>query len=99
MEIRFVCDHDSLTNRHGRFILEPLDKGAGAVIGNALRRVLLSQLSGAAVTAVKFQGVSHEYAPIPGAVEDTLEVIRNLKSLEVRVSRPGLKNLATARAA
>ncbi|MFC1713978.1 DNA-directed RNA polymerase subunit beta' [Candidatus Poribacteria bacterium] len=93
MEIRFVCDHDSLTERHGRFILEPLDKGAGAVIGNALRRVLLSQLDGAAVTAVKFRGVLHEFAPIPGAVEDTMEVIRNLRRLDLRVSRPGPKNL------
>ena len=76
MEIRFICDHDSLTDRHGRFIIEPLDKGAATVIGNALRRILLSRLKGAAVTAVKIQGVLHEFASIPGAIEDTSEVIQ-----------------------
>gem|GEM_PF-91292 len=93
METRFICDHDSLTDRYGRFILEPLDRGASAVVGNALRRVLLSQLDGAAVTAVRIQGVLHEFAPIPGAVEDTLEVIRNLRCLDLKMPGPGPKTL------
>ena len=89
MEIKFVCDHDSLTDRYGRFVLKPLDRGAGAVVGNALRRVLLSQLDGAAVTAVKIPGVLHEFASIPGAVEDTSEVIRNLRGLDLKMSDSG----------
>lgn len=93
METKFICDHDSLTDRHGKFILEPLDKGAGVVIGNALRRVFLSQLTGAAVTAVKIEGVLHEFASIPGAVEDISEVIRNLKHLELKMSGSTPKTL------
>ena len=89
METGFICDYDNLTDRYGRFFVKPLEKGAGRILGNALRRVLLSQLEGAAVTAVRIQGVLHEFAPIPGAVEDTLEVIRNLKRLELRAITPG----------
>ena len=85
MESRFICDHDSLTERYGKFILKPLERGAGVIIGNSLRRVLLSQLDGAAVVAVKIKGVPHEFAPIPGAVEDTSEVIRNLRRLELKM--------------
>ncbi len=93
METRFACDYDNLTDKYGRFILEPLSSGAGAVLGNALRRVLLSRLDGAAVTTVRIQGVLHEFAPIPGAVEDTSEVIRNLRHLDLKMSGAGPKKL------
>jgi len=93
MDTRFICDHDNLTGSYGRFILEPLSSGAGAVLGNALRRVLLSRLDGAAVTAVKIQSVAHEFAPIPGAVEDTSEVIRNLRLLKLEMSGSAPKKL------
>ena len=99
METGFICDYDNLTDRYGRFFVKPLEKGAGRILGNALRRVLLSQLEGAAVTAVRIQGVLHEFAPIPGAVEDTLEVIRNLRAITpgtIRVSVEG-KGTVTAR--
>jgi DNA-directed RNA polymerase subunit beta' len=90
METKFICDYDNLTDRYGRFFVKPLEKGAGRILGNALRRVLLSQLEGAAVTAVRIQGVLHEFAPIPGAVEDTSEVLHNLKRLELRAAAPGV---------
>lgn len=93
MGIRFVCDHDSLTDKRGRFAIEPLNKGAAKVLGNALRRILLSQLEGAAVTAVKIDDVLHEFALIPGAIEDTSEVIRNLKNLKLKMSGSGTKKL------
>jgi DNA-directed RNA polymerase alpha subunit len=94
METKFICDYDNLTDRYGRFFVKPLEKGAGRILGNALRRVLMSQLEGAAVTAVRIQGVLHEFAPIPGVVEDTLEVIRNLKRLELRATAPGVMRVS-----
>ena len=65
--------------RYGRFIVEPLERGYGTTLGNSLRRVLLSSLPGAAVTAVKIEGVLHEFSTLPGVVEDTTEIIMNLK--------------------
>jgi len=71
--------------RHATFIMEPCFHGYGTTIGNALRRVLLSSLPGAAVTAVKIKGVTHEFSSLPGVKEDTLEVILNLKALRLRL--------------
>jgi DNA-directed RNA polymerase subunit alpha len=68
----------------GRFQIEPLERGFGVTVGNALRRVLLSSLPGAAVTAVKVDGVYHEFDTIPGVKEDTTELILNLKQLRVK---------------
>lgn len=75
---------------HGRFIIEPLERGYGITLGNSLRRVLLSSLPGAAVTSVKFDGVLHEFSTIEGVLEDTTEIILNLKSLclKMHVSEP-----------
>ena len=72
-------------SRQGTLVIEPCFHGYGATIGNALRRVLLSSLPGAAVTAVKIKGVTHEFTALPGVKEDTLEIILNLKSLRMRV--------------
>jgi len=69
------------TNTYGRFVVEPLEKGYGITIGNALRRVLLSSIEGAAPTAVKFEGAYHEFTTLPGVVEDVTEIILNLKKL------------------
>ena len=69
--------------RSGRFTIEPLDRGFGYTFGNSLRRVLLSSLEGAAVTAVKIEGVSHEFTTLPGVREDVTDVILNLKNLIV----------------
>ena len=86
--------------RSGRFTIEPLDRGFGYTFGNSLRRVLLSSLEGAAVTAVKIEGVSHEFTTLPGVREDVTDIILNLKDLvcrlhgespeiEVHISRKG----------
>jgi DNA-directed RNA polymerase subunit alpha len=71
--------------RSGRFTIEPLDRGFGYTFGNSLRRVLLSSLEGAAVTAVKIEGVSHEFTTLPGVREDVTDVILNLKNLICRL--------------
>lgn len=72
------CSDD---NRYGKFVAEPLERGYGLTIGNTLRRVLLSSLQGAAVTAVKIEGVMHEFSTVPGVVEDVTELVLNLKEV------------------
>ena len=64
-----------------KFVIEPLERGYGTTIGNALRRVLLSSLEGAAVTSVRIEGITHEYTTIPGVVEDVIDIMLNLKGL------------------
>jgi len=78
-----------IDQEYGNFVLEPLEKGYGQTIGNALRRVLLSSIQGAAVCAVKIDKVFHEFAPIPGLKEDTTELLLNLKDLAVRMEVEG----------
>ncbi|MBU0501760.1 MAG: DNA-directed RNA polymerase subunit alpha [bacterium] len=68
----------------GQFVVEPLDRGYGATLGNSLRRVLLSSLVGAAVSAVKIEGVSHSFGTMPGVVEDVLHILLNIKELIIR---------------
>ena len=70
-------------NRYGKFIIEPLERGYGTTLGNSLRRVLLSSLPGAAVTSIKIDGVLHEFSTIPGVVEDTTELILNIKQMVI----------------
>ncbi len=77
-------DQESSTSQYGRFIIEPLERGFGTTMGNAVRRTLLSLLQGAAVTAIKFDGVLHEMSTIPGVVEDITDVVLNVKQLVVR---------------
>ena len=79
-------DNASLTGEYGRFIIEPFERGFGHTIGNGLRRVLLSSIEGAAVTAVKIDGVLHEFSSIPGVVEDTIDLILNLKQIPMRLN-------------
>lgn len=74
-----------LSSEYGKFVLEPLERGYGQTIGNALRRVLLSSIYGAAVCAVRIDKVYHEFAPIPGAKEDTTQFLLNLKDLAVQI--------------
>ena len=74
---------------YGKFVMEPLERGFGVTLGNALRRVLLSSIPGAAITSVKIEGVLHEFSTIPGVKEDTTELILNLKGLYVKVHRDG----------
>jgi DNA-directed RNA polymerase subunit alpha len=73
--------HEEVDENRGIFVIEPLDRGFGYTFGNSLRRVLLSSLEGAAVTAVKIEGVSHEFTTLPGVREDVTDIILNLKSL------------------
>lgn len=87
---RIETDRSSLSNDYGRFVAEPFERGFGVTIGHALRRVLLSSLTGTAVTALKIQGVYHEFSTIPGVLEDTTEIILNIKELllKLHVDRP-----------
>ncbi len=77
----------------GILIAEPLERGFGLTLGNSLRRVMLSSLQGAAITAVKFKGVVHEFTTIPGVKEDLTDILLNLKSVAVKVYSPGLKKM------
>ena len=79
------CVEMSEDNTYGRFVVEPLERGYGITLGNSLRRILLSSLPGAAVTTVKIDGVLHEFSTIPGVVEDTTDIILNLKQLALRL--------------
>ncbi|MDR7401378.1 MAG: DNA-directed RNA polymerase subunit alpha [Armatimonadota bacterium] len=74
-----------LSDTYGKFVVEPLERGFGVTLGNALRRVLLSSIPGAAVTSVKIEGVLHEFSTIPGVVEDVTQIILNLKELTLRL--------------
>lgn len=81
MPSRVEVDEASYTPTYGRFIAEPFERGYGTTIGNALRRVLLSSLEGAAVTSVKVDGVLHEFSSVPGVTEDVAEIVMNVKEL------------------
>ncbi|OLD79928.1 MAG: DNA-directed RNA polymerase subunit alpha [Ignavibacteria bacterium 13_1_40CM_2_61_4] len=85
MPEKVQLDEASYSNTFGRFILQPLEKGFGVTIGNAFRRVLLSSLPGTAFTALRVEGVLHEFSTIPGAVEDVAEIILNLKSVRMKL--------------
>jgi len=75
---------ESDRSQYGKFVIEPLERGQGTTVGNALRRVLLSNLEGTAVTAVRIAGVNHEFATIPGVREDVLEILLNMKEIVLR---------------
>ncbi len=78
-------NQDELTGvYYGKFVMEPLARGQGTTVGNALRRVLLSNLEGAAVTAVRIAGVNHEFSTVPGVREDVMEILLNMKELILR---------------
>lgn len=80
-----VLDESTYTNTFGRFVLQPLERGYGVTLGNSMRRVLLSSLTGSAITAVKFTGVLHEFTTIEGVVEDVSEIILNLKQVRLKL--------------
>ena len=79
--------------KYGKFVVEPLERGNGHTIGNALRRLLLSSLPGAAVSSVHIEGVQHEFSTIPGVTEDVTEIILNLKGLAVKMYGEGPKSV------
>ncbi|HYL93993.1 MAG TPA: DNA-directed RNA polymerase subunit alpha [Alphaproteobacteria bacterium] len=88
---RLATDTETLTDKYGRFYAQPFERGFGTTIGNALRRVLLSSIEGAAVTAVKIEGVLHEFQSIPGVVEDATDIILNLKQVPFKLNGDGPK--------
>ncbi len=90
---RLEFERETLTDRFGRFYAQPFERGFGTTIGNALRRVLLSSIEGAAITAVKIDGVLHEFSPIPGVVEDATDIILNLKQIPLKLHTDQTKTL------
>jgi DNA-directed RNA polymerase subunit alpha len=81
-------DKESLTANYGRFSCEPLERGFGTTLGNSLRRVLLSSLQGAAITAVKIDGALHEFQTLPDVVEDVTDIVLNLKEVIIQTADP-----------
>lgn len=80
----FEVDSDSLTTTYGKFTVRPLERGYGVTLGNSLRRTLLSSMMGSAVSAVKFEGVLHEFSTIPDVLEDVTDIVLNLKEIRFR---------------
>ena len=90
---RLVANTDTLTDKYGQFSAQPFERGFGTTIGNALRRVLLSSIEGAAITAVRIEGVMHEFSSIPEVVEDATDIILNLKQIPLKMNVEGPKPL------
>jgi DNA-directed RNA polymerase subunit alpha len=88
---RLVANTETLTERFGQFTAQPFERGFGSTIGTGLRRVLLSSIEGAAITAVRIEGVSHEFSPIPGVVEDATDIILNLKQIPFKMMGEGTR--------
>ncbi|HVG21283.1 MAG TPA: DNA-directed RNA polymerase subunit alpha [Blastocatellia bacterium] len=95
---RLACETETLTGRYGKFYAQPFERGFGTTIGNCLRRALLSSIEGAAITAVKIEGVLHEFSSIPGVVEDATDIILNLKRIPFKLHGAGPKTLRVERA-
>ncbi|MFP4353709.1 MAG: DNA-directed RNA polymerase subunit alpha [Phycisphaerae bacterium] len=81
---RVVSDEEVSTPRYGKFLVEPFERGFGTTVGNALRRILLSSLEGAAVTEIKLAGADHEFMALPGVLDDVTDIILNIKQLVVK---------------
>jgi DNA-directed RNA polymerase subunit alpha len=90
---RLAVDTETLTEKYGKFSAQPFERGFGTTIGNALRRTLLSSIEGAAVTAVRIEGVLHEFQSISGVVEDATDIILNLKQIPFKLAGDGPKAL------
>ena len=90
---RLAADTETLTDKFGKFSAQPFERGFGTTIGNALRRTLLSSIEGAAVTAVRIEGVLHEFQSITGIVEDATDIILNLKQIPFKLNGDGPKAL------
>ncbi len=90
---KIECESISEDKSYGKFVVEPLERGYGTTLGNALRRILLSSLPGYAITTVRMEGVLHEFSSIPGVKEDTTEIILNLKDLRLHIDSVEPKTL------
>ena len=84
MPKRLECDESTYTNTYGKFIAEPFERGYGVTLGNSLRRIILSSLEGSAVTAMRIEGVQHEFSTIPGVMESVTDIVLNVKQLIMR---------------
>src|SRR6202789_1284881 len=82
---RLAAEPETLTDKYGKFSAQPFERGWGTTVGNGVRRALLSSILGAAITAVKIDGVLHEFSPIPGVVEDATDIILNLKQIPLKL--------------
>ena len=92
-KLKIKTDKDPRTDTDGKFVLQPLERGYGVTVGNALRRVLLTSLPGAAITNVKVEGVLHEFSTITGVKEDMADIIQNLKSVRFKLSDSDVDNV------
>lgn len=90
---RLVANTETLTERYGMFTAQPFERGFGTTIGTALRRILLSSIEGAAITAVRIETVEHEFSPIPGVVEDATDIILNLKQIPFKMMDDSVKTV------
>ncbi len=88
---RLDCDRESITGKYGKFVAEPFERGFALTIGNSLRRILLSSIQAAAVTTIRINNAVHEYSSIPGVVEDTTDIVLNMKQLKVKLHEDGPK--------
>ncbi len=91
------ADKDTLTPTYAKFSAEPFERGFGTTLGNALRRVLLSSLQGAAISSVRIKGVLHEFSTIPGVTEDVTDIILNLKGVLIKLEGDGPRNVRIVR--
>ena len=90
---RLVANTETLNDRYGMFTAQPFERGFGSTIGTGLRRVLLSSIEGAAITAVRIEGVAHEFSPIPSVVEDATDIILNLKQIPFKMMGEGTRTV------
>ena len=90
---RIECIENPGEEFHGKYIIEPLERGYGTTLGNSMRRILLSSLPGVAVTAIKIAGVQHEFSTVPGVKEDVTEIVLNVKSIIAKLYSEGAKTV------
>ena len=90
---RLQVDSDTLSDTYGKFTAEPFERGFGTTMGNALRRVLLSSLQGAAITSIRIKGVLHEFSTVPGVTEDVTDIILNLKGVLIKLHGHEARNV------
>ncbi|MGD8501553.1 MAG: DNA-directed RNA polymerase subunit alpha [Phycisphaerales bacterium] len=98
LELPTRVERDTMvsSDKYGRFLIEPFERGFGTTIGNSLRRILLSSLEGSAVTSIKIAGVDHEFSSISGLMEDVTEIVLNVKSLIIRLHDEGPKTMSAS---
>src|SRR5436190_18302517 len=97
MPSRLNVDNDTLTDRYGKFYAQPFERGFGTTVVNSIRRALLSSIEGAAITAIRIEGVEHEFSSIKGVVEDATDIVLNLKQVPFKLHGGGVKSLTISK--